>query len=182
MAKEKKPVIRKCHKCGKPLDEDKDFCLYCGETYQNKKKEKHQESFADSVNDVPRAFPAAMRAQKVGKRAGKAGLDFANAEDALKALQAEIAEFAEARKRGDSLAIERELGDVLFSAVNVGRMVGVDCEKALKESTDVFAKRFTLAEKMANDGGRDVTKLSAEEWDGYYRAAKKELQKGEKHV
>ena len=149
---------------------------------QNKKKEKHQVSFADSVNDVPRAFPAAMRAQKVGKRAGKAGLDFANAEDALKALQAEIAEFAEARKSGDSLAIERELGDVLFSAVNVGRLVGVDCEKALKESTDVFAKRFTLAEKMANDGGRDVTKLSAEEWDGYYRAAKKELQKGEKHV
>ena len=40
MAKEKKPVIRKCHKCGKPLDEDKDFCLYCGETYQNKKKER----------------------------------------------------------------------------------------------------------------------------------------------
>ena len=149
---------------------------------QNKNKEKHQVSFADSVNDVPRAFPAAMRAQKVGKRAGKAGLDFANAEDALKALQAEIAEFAEARKSGDSLAIERELGDVLFSAVNVGRLVGVDCEKALKESTDVFAKRFTLAEKMANDGGRDVTKLSAEEWDGYYRAAKKELQKGEKHV
>ena len=103
----------------------------------------------------------------------------ATSEEAVECLRSEIEEFLEARKSGDSARIERELGDVLFSAVNVGRMAGVDCEKALKESTDVFARRFTLAEKMANEGGRDVTTLSAEEWDGYYRKAKKELQMGE---
>ena len=175
-----KLISRHTHIFGKDKATDAESALSVWD--QNKKKEKHQESFADSVNDVPRAFPAALRAQKVGKRAGKAGLDFASVEEAGSCLYAEVEEFLSARKSGDKERIERELGDVLFSAVNVGRMAGVDCEKALKESTDTFAKRFTLAEKMANEGGRDVTKLSAEEWDGYYKAAKKQLEQGVDNV
>ena len=109
-------------------------------------------------------------------------MDFANVEEALACLKSEIEEFIAARNSKNAEEIERELGDVLFSAVNVGRMAGVDCEKALKESTDRFAKRFTLAEKLANEGGRDVTKLSAEEWDAYYRKAKEMLKGGQDNV
>jgi tetrapyrrole methylase family protein/MazG family protein len=141
---------------------------------KNKKTEKHQQTFADTVNDVPRAFPAAMRAQKVGKRAAKSGLDFADLAEAVEALRGEIEEFLAARAVGGA-ALEEELGDVLFSAVNVGRLAGVDCEKALKESTDRFARRFTLAESLALADGKQVTELSAAEWDGYYRAAKKRI-------
>ena len=175
-----KLISRHTHIFGKDKATDAESALSVWE--KNKKQEKHQESFADSVNDVPRAFPAAMRAQKVGKRAGKSGLDFASVEEAVACLESEIKEFLQARKSGNKVEIERELGDVLFSAVNVGRMAGVDCEQALKESTDVFAKRFTLAEKLANEGGRDVTKLSAKEWDGYYREAKKQLESGVQNV
>lgn len=175
-----KLISRHTHIFGKDKAEDAESALSVWD--RNKKKEKQQESFADSVNDVPRAFPAALRAQKVGKRAGKAGLDFANVEEAIACLQAEIDEFIKAKASGDKLSIERELGDVLFSAVNVGRMAGVDCEKALKESTDVFAQRFTLAEKLANEGGRDVTKLSSKEWDNYYRQAKQLLKGGQTNV
>ena len=175
-----KLISRHTHIFGKDKAADAESALSVWD--QNKKKEKHQESFADAVNDVPRAFPAALRAQKVGKRAAKSGLDFVSVEEALSCLQAEIAEFIEARKSGNVQQIERELGDVLFSAINVGRKAGVDCEKALKESTDVFAKRFTLAEKFANEGGRDVTKLSAEEWDSYYRKAKAALKDGQTNV
>ena len=71
---------------------------------------------------------------------------------------------------------------MLFSAVNIGRMAGVDCEKALKESTDVFARRFTVAEQLASADCEDVTKLSAKEWDGYYRAAKAAVAKEDKNV
>ena len=175
-----KLISRHTHIFGKDKATDAESALSVWD--KNKKKEKHQESFADAVNDVPRAFPAALRAQKVGKRAGKSGLDFANVEEAIACLRSEIEEFIKAKESGNAQEIERELGDVLFSAVNVGRMAGVDCEKALKESTDVFAKRFTLAEKLANDGGRDVTKLSAKEWDEYYKQAKEMLKGGRSNV
>ena len=118
----------------------------------------------------------------MGKRAAKSGLDFASVEEAVACLQSEIAEFLEAKKRGDKAEIEKELGDVLFSAVNVGRMAGVDTEKALKESTDVFARRFTLAERLASANCEDVTKLSAKEWDEYYRKAKAEIAKEDENV
>ena len=143
---------------------------------KNKMTEKHQVTFADSVNDVPKCFPAAMRAQKVGKRASKGGMDFATAEAAAERLQAELVEFFEAYKAGDSVATEKELGDVLFAAVNVGRKAGCDCEKALKESTERFAARFTKAEALALADGKVVTELSEAEWDEYYVKAKKALQ------
>ena len=142
---------------------------------KNKMTEKHQVTFADSVNDVPHCFPAAMRAQKVGKRASKGGMDFATAEDAAARLKEELAEFFEALNVGDKEAAEKEIGDVLFAAVNVGRKAGCDCEKALKEATDRFAARFTKAEALALADGRVVTELSEEEWDGYYRKAKQAL-------
>jgi tetrapyrrole methylase family protein/MazG family protein len=143
---------------------------------KNKMTEKHQVTFADSVNDVPLCFPAAMRAQKVGKRASKAGMDFASAEDAATRLKEELVEFFEAVASGDEIAAEKEIGDVLFAAVNVGRKAGCDCEKALKEATDRFAARFTKAETLALADGRVVTELSEAEWDEYYRKAKKDLQ------
>lgn len=142
---------------------------------KNKMTEKHQVTFADSVNDVPHCFPAAMRAQKVGKRASKGGMDFATAEDAAARLKEELAEFFEALNVGDKEAAEKEIGDVLFAAVNVGRKAGCDCEKALKEATDRFAARFTKAEALALADGRVVTELSEEEWDEYYRKAKQAL-------
>ena len=172
-----KLIFRHTHIFGKDVAKDEGAALNVWEA--NKMKEKHQETFADSVNDVPKAFPAAMRAQKIGKRAAKAGLDFADTDEAVQALQSEIQEFLQARKTGNPEQIEKELGDVLFAAVNVGRKANCDCEKALKESADKFAKRFTLAEKYALAGGMDVTKLSPAEWDVYYRKAKTALETGE---
>ena len=139
---------------------------------KNKRKEKHHETFADSVNDVPKCFPAAMRAQKIGKRAAKSGMDFADVAEAVLRLKEEIAEFERAYAVGDKAESERELGDVLFSAVNAGRLAGADCEKALKESAERFARRFTEAERIALQRTDDVTKLSAEEWEECYLAAK----------
>ena len=139
---------------------------------KNKMTEKHQETYADAVNDVPKCFPALMRAQKVGKRAGKAGMDFASVEAAAERLQAEIKEFFQAQRQEEK---EKELGDLLFAAVNVGRKAGCDAEKALKESVERFTARFTLAEKKALEDGKVVTELSEQEWDKYYLQAKEEL-------
>ena len=172
-----KLIFRHTHIFGKDVAKDEGAALNVWEA--NKMKEKHQTTFADSVNDVPSGFPAAMRAQKIGKRAAKAGLDFSCVDDAVAALKSELEEFLQARKTGNAEQIESELGDLLFAAINVGRKANCDCEKALKESADKFAKRFTLAEKYALDGGRDVTKLTESEWDEYYRQAKRALKDGE---
>ena len=172
-----KLIFRHSHVFGTDGASDENAALSVWE--KNKMKEKHQETFGDSVGDVPACFPAAMRAQKVGKRAAKAGMDFASVEAAAQRLQEELQEFFEARKAGDREKIEKELGDVLFAAVNVGRKAGCDAEKALKESTERFAARFILAEKKALADGKMVTTLSEKEWDKYYLEAKAELCKTE---
>lgn len=168
-----KLITRHTHIFGKDKAADEESALSVWE--KNKMKEKHQISYADAVNDVPKGFPAAMRAQKVGKRAAKSGFDFAGVEDAAKKVTEELCEFRAAYASGNAAETEKELGDLLFAAVNAGRLAGCDCEKALKESTDKFAKRFTLTEKFASADGKDVRTLTAEDWDKYYLAAKKAL-------
>lgn len=170
-----KLITRHTHVFGEDKASDDAGALSVWE--KNKMTEKKQVTFADSVNDVPKCFPAAMRAQKVGKRAAKAGLDFSSVEAAATRISEELTELFDALKAGDTLAAEKELGDLLFAAVNVGRKAGCDCEKALKESVERFAARFTLAEKFALADGKSVTTLSPTEWDEYYVQAKKELQK-----
>lgn len=168
-----KLITRHTHVFGEDKAKDEKGAL--GVWEENKRKEKGQDTFAKSVNDVPKCFPAAMRAQKVGKRAGKAGLDFKDVESAKGALLSELQEFTLAYESGNATETEKELGDLLFSAVNVGRKAGCDCEKALKESCERFAKRFTLAESKALADGKNVTELSESEWDEYYQKAKAEL-------
>ena len=170
-----KLITRHTHVFGEDKASDGESALSVWE--KNKMTEKHQVTYADSVNDVPKCFPAAMRAQKIGKRAAKASLDFPSVEGAAEHLKTELEEFFAAYKSGNSVEAEKELGDVLFAAVNIGRKAGADCEKALKESAERFAKRFTLAETLALADGKIVTELSENEWDEYYKLAKKELQK-----
>ena len=169
-----KLIFRHSHVFGKDNAKDEQSAL--GVWEKNKMQEKHQNTYADSVNDVPLAFPAALRAQKIGKRASKAGLDFNSVASALEALQAEIQEFLTAYQSGNAEETEKELGDLLFSAVNVGRKANCDAEKALKESAQRFAKRFTVAEQLALADGKTVTALSESEWDGYYRQAKAKIE------
>lgn len=166
----KKLITRHTHVFGQDKAKDENGAL--GVWEENKRKEKGQDTFAKSVNDVPKCFPALMRAQKVGKRASKAGMDFKDVESAKARLIEELTEFTEAYATGDIDATEKELGDVLFSAVNVGRKAGCDCEKALKESVDRFAERFTKAEAFALADGKTVEDLSPDEWDQYYITAK----------
>ena len=121
-----------------------------------KMRTKDQTRTADSVDDVARSLPALMRAQKVQKRSAKSGMDFADAHDAAEKVPEELAELMAAAKSGDKNRIADELGDLLFSAVNVARFVGVDAELALTRSTDKFSRRFRALEELAADRGIDL--------------------------
>ena len=117
---------------------------------------KSQESVADSVDDVARSLPALMRAQKVQKRSAKSGMDFKDAADAASKVPEEQKELFSAIEGGNQDKIEEELGDLLFSVVNVARFAGVDAERALYRSTDKFAKRFRAVEGLAKERGIDM--------------------------
>lgn len=121
-----------------------------------KMQTKSQKSNADSVDDVARSLPALMRAQKVQKRSAKSGMDFRSAEEAAVKVPEEQRELFAAIDSGDQAKIEEELGDLLFSVVNIARFAGVDAEQALTRSTDKFAKRFRAVEALAKERGIDM--------------------------
>ena len=121
-----------------------------------KMQSKAQEKVADSVDDVPRSLPALMRAQKVQKRSAKSGMDFTGAEDAMKKVPEELGELREAVAQGSSDKMSEELGDLLFSVVNIARFIGADAEEALTRSTDKFSTRFRRLEQLALDRGVDL--------------------------
>lgn len=127
---------------------------------------------ADLLRNVPRSLPALMRAEKVQGRARRVGFDWPDVSGALEALDSEMAELKEAIAAGDAAAIEEELGDLLFSAVNVSRFVKADAEQALLSATDKFIARFTRVEQLAAAGGVDMSQASLEVLDEFWRQAK----------
>ncbi len=137
-----------------------------------KQKEKHQESYTDTLESVPRAFPSLMRAAKVQKRAGKAGFDWDNLDDAFKKLPEEVSELSEAVKNGNADEIEEEFGDLLFAAVNVSSFLNIDAENSLNKATDKFIKRFKAVESVVVANGKDMKDLSLEELDAIWEDVK----------
>ena len=121
-----------------------------------KMQTKSQQNVSDSVDDVAKSLPALMRAQKVQKRSAKSGMDFRDAADAASKIPEEQQELFCAIDSGDANRIEEELGDLLFSVVNVARFAGVDAERALTRSTDKFSKRFRDLEALAKERGVDM--------------------------
>ena len=144
-----------------------------------KQQTKHQETYTDTLRSVPRVLPALMKASKVGQRAKRAGMDFQNALDALDSLESEIAELKTSMLEKDAQAIYDELGDVLFSAVNVSRKLEIDPEECLSRASEKFIERFAAVEELIRLEGKniDMKTLSIDALDVYWRKAKKQLDK-----
>ncbi|MGN0515698.1 nucleoside triphosphate pyrophosphohydrolase [Eubacterium sp.] len=138
-----------------------------------KLKSKGQKTQTESMISVPRELPALMRAQKIQHKAAKIGFDWDNAYEAFEKLYEEINELKTAMEHGSRAEIDDELGDVLFSCVNISRFVGADSEEALTASTDKFLSRFALVEQMAKEQGIDMKSSSIEQLDELWDKAKK---------
>ncbi len=137
-----------------------------------KRQTKKQKSVSDSIASVPRELPALMRAQKIQGKAAKVGFDWDDVSGALDKLYEEIGELRQAISVNDKENIFEELGDILFSAVNVSRFIDCDAEEALTVATDKFALRFAQVEKMAADRGIDMKNTSLEQLDKLWDEAK----------
>ena len=137
---------------------------------QLKRQEKSQETYTDTLTAVAKSLPALWRAEKVQKKAKKAGFDWPDASGALDKLSEELAELKEAMAQETN--VEEELGDLLFSMVNVSRFLKADPEEALNAATEKFISRFAKVEEMALAQGKDMAQMSLEELDKLWERAK----------
>ncbi len=117
-----------------------------------KKQEKGPVLEASVLDAVPRNLPALMEAEKIGHKAAGTGFEWPNIEGVLDKLQEEAAELARARESGDREHIEHELGDLLFTVVNLARFLKVDPEQALRKTSARFRRRFSYVETERRDG------------------------------
>ncbi len=138
-----------------------------------KQKEKNQKTQKEVLCAVPKRFPALMRSAKVQKRAGKVGFDWSNANEALPKVYEELEELKAAMNGSGNLS--EEAGDLLFAAVNVIRLLGLDPEQLLHDASDKFISRFGRMEELAKADGFELSELSLAEQDVYWEKAKKSL-------
>ncbi len=126
-----------------------------------KKEEKHQQTATDTLNSVPKAFPALMRSAKVQKRAAKAGLDFFDPIESghLIGLCYEL-ENAVAQKDKQSAA--KIYGEMLFHLARVGKLIGADPEEVLNKTTDEFIDSFASAEKATAEKNISINEAFGE--------------------
>ena len=125
------------------------------------------------LDNVPVALPGLTRAVKLTKRAARVGLTWTTAREVLHKVHEEIAELeVEAAEAGDAAHIREELGDVLFVCANIGRMLDIDPEDALRESNAKFTRRFSHIEQTIAAQGRTLDQSDLAEMDGLWDAAK----------
>lgn len=143
------------------------------ETIKQEKKGLKKQS--EAMDTVPRVLPALMRSTKVQQKAAKAGFDWPDVTGALDKLEEEVRELREAVQEGNLRHCKEELGDVLFSAVNVSRFVKADAEEALTGACDKFVERYKLVEDEAQREGLRMEEMSLPELDQLWDRAKEKL-------
>lgn len=137
-----------------------------------KMKTKSQKSQSEVLGSISKALPSLMRSQKIQQKAAKVGFDWDNVDGTLEKLDEEVEELKQAISAGDSANIEEELGDVLFSVVNVSRFVKTDSEKALYNACEKFISRFSKVEKLANERNINMADAGLEVLDSLWDEAK----------
>ncbi|USE83786.1 nucleoside triphosphate pyrophosphohydrolase [Acinetobacter tibetensis] len=135
-------------------------------------KQQEKQGKPQSRLDQIKHGPTLQQAEQIQKNAAHIGFDFANVADAYAKLEEELAELQQAIKQQNSDEIEAELGDCLFSLVNVGRKLGVNNEIALLGTIDKFRTRFAYIENQAQLQNKTVEQLSLMEMDQLWEQAK----------
>lgn len=124
------------------------------------------------LHGVSQGLPSLMRAQKLQKKAARVGFDWPDIAPVFGKIREEAAEIEEAIASKNVDAITHEVGDLLFSVVNLARKLGVDAEAALAATNDRFTRRFGSVEQQLAVAGKELGKATLEEMDAAWDAAK----------
>ena len=124
------------------------------------------------LDGVSRALPALVRANKLQKRAARVGFDWPRIEGVVEKVEEELGELRAELGAGEPARLAEEIGDLLFSCVNLARHAGVDPEGALRAANTKFERRFRALESQVRAGGRSPDELDQETLDGYWEGVK----------
>lgn len=127
------------------------------------------------LDGVPRSLPALLKAYRIQEKVGRLGFDWKNAAEVMSKLKEEVGEFESALRSKDSEAMHYELGDLLFSIVNLSRHLGLRAEEALENTNKKFIKRFQFIEKKLAQNGKTLADTTLEEMDALWEESKKSL-------
>lgn len=133
-------------------------------------KKSEKEEATSILSGVPKALPALGRAHEISKRAVRAGFEWPHVDGVFEKVREEVTELEEAIAEGDHDHIKAEIGDLLFTVVNLARWQKVDAEDALRLMLNRFQSRF---ETMEANAPKELTELSFAEWDELWNRAKK---------
>lgn len=143
------------------------------EVQNNWEKNKHKQENRDSLlSGIPKQLPALLKAQRMQEKASTIGFDWNNSVEVLKKLEEEISELKEAIKADNNDHKAEEMGDLLFTIVNLSRFLNIVSEEALHKSTDKFRKRFEFIEKHFNNDVEQLSAASLDELDTLWKKAK----------
>jgi tetrapyrrole methylase family protein/MazG family protein len=139
------------------------------------RKQEEGKNAVSLFEGIPFHLPALLKAYKVQARASKVGFDWQKAEEALPKLQEEFQELTEAMAGGGLDRIEEEIGDLLFSVVNVARLLKVNPEEALRKTVAKFISRFEYMKSVCERQGRVFTEMGIKELDKLWDEAKERV-------
>jgi tetrapyrrole methylase family protein/MazG family protein len=142
--------------------------------YELKREERAAAGKKSLMDGIPRVLPALQKAQKVQRRAAEVGFDWEKIEDVLEKISEEVQELKQAISRREQESISEEMGDLLFSMVNVSRFLRIDAEQALREAVNKFSTRFRTMEQRVAARGKKLADLSLREMDAEWDAIKAE--------
>ncbi|MCJ7687938.1 MAG: nucleoside triphosphate pyrophosphohydrolase, partial [Clostridiaceae bacterium] len=137
-----------------------------------KMEEKGFKSYTDTLKHVPKNLPGLMRAEKVQQKAEKVGFDFDSVETAMGKVLEELQEVKDVYKGKNRAKIVEEVGDLVFSTVNVARLLDIDPEFAVNYTIDKFIDRFQYIEENARDRNLDLANMSLAQMDTLWNESK----------
>ncbi len=120
-----------------------------------------------------RALPALMRAEKLGEKARRAGMDWQDVRGVLAKVREELDEIERAIERGDDEQAADEMGDLMLAIANAPRFIGRDAELTLRRACDKFVARFEAVERLASSRGLELRNLSPEQVEALWQEAKR---------
>ena len=135
-----------------------------------KHKEKNRSSRLDGV---PISLPGIIRAQRIQEKASHAGLDFQKEEEIWEKISEEMEELKNAQKKNNKDEILEELGDTIFSLINLARFLGISADDALRKSNNKFINRFKMIEDEINKRGKNIEESSFNELEDIWNNIKK---------
>ena len=124
------------------------------------------------LSGVPKSLPSLIKAERIQEKACNVGFDWEKPEQAWEKFKEEMSEFEIELNKGNRENMEKELGDVFFSLVNVARLCGINADTALERTNNKFISRFNYIEEGARKAGKDLKSMTLTEMDALWNEAK----------